>query len=136
LLPAATVNPDDCSQLIRSRHTCSNLTIRHTPWESGNRKTPASRLETLAGMDSSDAYTAQAVSGQEQRDWEASAVRMERRVPDASPCPDRDLVWLVLAKRFREPAEKRCSFVVSQHDACGYYHARFSAQVWPPARWR
>ena len=36
--------------------------------------------------------TAQAVSGQEQRGWKASAVRMERRIPDASPCPDWDLV--------------------------------------------
>ena len=36
--------------------------------------------------------TAQAVSGQEQRGWKASAVRMERRVPDASPCSDWDLV--------------------------------------------
>ena len=36
--------------------------------------------------------TAQAVSGQEQRGWKASTVRMERRVPDASPRPDRDLV--------------------------------------------
>ena len=32
LLPAATVSPDDCSQPIRSRHTCSNLTIRHSQW--------------------------------------------------------------------------------------------------------
>ena len=36
--------------------------------------------------------TAQAVSGQEQRAWKASAVRMERRVSDASPCPDWHLV--------------------------------------------
>jgi hypothetical protein len=35
LLPAATVRPDDCSQLIRSCHTCSNLTIRRTPWGIG-----------------------------------------------------------------------------------------------------
>jgi hypothetical protein len=36
--------------------------------------------------------TTQAVFGQEQRGLQASAVRLERRVPDAIPRPYRDLV--------------------------------------------
>jgi hypothetical protein len=56
LLPAATVRPDDCSQLIRSRHTCSNLTIRHTPWgigkpeDTGLRTTDRGRNGFVGGV--------------------------------------------------------------------------------------
>ena len=38
----------------------------------------------------------QAVSGQEQRGWKASSVRVERRVPNASPCPYWNLGALAL----------------------------------------
>jgi predicted transposase YbfD/YdcC len=47
-------------------------------------------ISSLPVRASRTVVTAQAVSGQEQRGWKASAVRMERRAPDASPCPDWD----------------------------------------------